>query len=115
MHAEEQLTKVRGHIDSHLDHGWEYERDADGNLVLDDEFEPVRSRSLITVKSLVDLARESRHAIEGEAPAVQVNNVNSASVRSVQTAPRTVSPGRSVLDEIEDAEIVSEEPEESAL
>lgn len=108
MHAEDQLTKVRGHIDSHLDQGWEYQRDADGNLVLDEDFEPIRVRSTISIKSLVDLARESRHAIEGEAGTnIQVNT--QVLNKSVQTAPRAVSPASSVLDDVVDAVPVTED------
>lgn len=81
--------KVDAHIESHLDHDWTYLRDGDGELVLDEDFEPVRV-SAIPARDLPAL----RRALGGEAPTVAIqNNVQvdqgprpSVSVRSAAEA-----------------------------
>ena len=74
--------KVDAHIESHLDHDWEYLLDGNGDPVLDDDFEPVRVSS-ISVRDLPAL----RRALHDEAPSVAIQN----NVTLAEEPRRTVS------------------------
>ncbi|MBY6153392.1 helix-turn-helix domain-containing protein [Vannielia litorea] len=124
--AHELLDGVNDHLRAHLRDGWEYvtdedgnpvyERDAKGNLVLDDDLEaiPMR-RSVVSIKSLEGLHRELRHTAQGEpGTAVAIQNINQAEARATVQAsrsrPRLVrEPVSSAV--VEDAEIIAKDTE----
>ncbi|MDF2231585.1 hypothetical protein P2H44_03375 [Albimonas sp. CAU 1670] len=69
--------KVDQHIEMHLDGGWEYKRDGDGNYVLDDGFERIKV-STIPLRDLNGTRREMRSALEPpSSPVTNVVSINS--------------------------------------
>ena len=111
--AEAVIDLAREHIRSHLDgpDAWEYERDPEtGDLVLDDDLEPVR-RSRVPMKSAVEAHREMRATIDrGEGLQVQVNNVAQAAARAEADARAHAPAERPVLVDpsAEDAEVLDD-------
>ncbi|MFN3213013.1 MAG: helix-turn-helix domain-containing protein [Henriciella sp.] len=67
-------SKAQDHLQSLLDHSRHPLVDDNGEPVLDENFEQVMV-STLSVKSIVDVLKETRQAVEGEAPlvALQVN------------------------------------------
>ncbi len=110
--AEETMELARLHVNSHLSGpgAWDVEVDPDtGEVVLDDDFEPVR-RSRLSMRSAVEAHREMRATIDrGDGPTIAIQNVNEVVAQVPSSAPRLIRPGSSVdLDSIEDAEIIEE-------
>lgn len=122
--AHELLDGVNDHLRAHLRDGWEYVRDEDGNLVyetdaagnliLDDDLEKIpMMRSVVSIKSLEGLHRELRHTAQGEpGTAVAIQNINQAEAQAASVgpsyAPRAVPQTASVLDDVIDAEVITE-------
>lgn len=119
--ANRMLLETDAHIGAHLRDGWEYVRDEEtGELVLDDDFEPVK-RSVLSVKSLVDIRKEARADITGDNGKIQVAIQNTQNVAvEAPKRPRLVSPGAgqpasprlSMNPDVVDAEIVAESDQE---
>lgn len=67
-------SKAQDHLESVLDHSRHPLVDENGDPILDDDFEQVMV-STLSVKSIVDVLKETRQAVEGETPlvALQVN------------------------------------------
>ncbi|WP_143103409.1 hypothetical protein [Albimonas pacifica] len=77
--------KVDQHIEMHLDDGWEYKRDGDGNYVLDENFERIKV-STIPLKDLNGTRREMRSSLEPpSSPVTNVVSINSTPHVTAQT------------------------------
>ncbi|MXQ07890.1 hypothetical protein GQ651_08530 [Alphaproteobacteria bacterium GH1-50] len=108
--AMEMVDLADRHVRSHLERNLEPLIDDDGNLVLDDDFEPVMV-SRLPLKGVIDARREYRQQLDGgEGTSIAIQNVNEAVVAQVPpTAPRLVRPELSADSYgMEDAEIIEE-------
>ena len=105
--SEKILAEADLHIESHLEHGWEYIRDeVSGRILLDDDFNPKR-RSQIPIKSAVEARREMRSDIDG--PQRTNLTVNSSGITQVNveapSRPKLVRPAPSADEAIIDIKI----------
>lgn len=68
-------TMAQDHLKSHLVESWVPKVDENGEPVLNDDLEQ-EMVSVLSVKSITDVLKETRQAVEGESPlvALQVNN-----------------------------------------
>lgn len=108
--AMEMVDLADWHVRSHLEQSLEPLLDDKGQVVLDDDFEPVMV-SRLPLKGVIDARREYRQQLDGgEGTNIAIKNVNEAVVAQVPpTAPRLVRPEFSVnRDNVVDAEIVEE-------
>ena len=78
--AHRLARKADEHIEMHLDTGWEYQTDENGEYVLDDNFERIKVSS-VSLRDLTNARREMRSSVDGSGGGsvtnVSINTMNS--------------------------------------